>query len=99
MVPGMLMVLRGVVRIILIRICFLKQAKHNKIRRLNKEEAVQKILTQTFHSFNGVETMDKVLQLVESLVNSIPIYELENRPEPDAAWLSYRTMCCAEEEI
>lgn len=73
-------------------ICFLKQAKENKIRRLNEQEAAQKILSQTMRLFKYVEDLDKMLKLVNTLVREIPVYELENRPEPEAAQLSYETM-------
>ena len=73
-------------------ICFLQQAPENKIRRLSEEEAATKILTQTFHKFKTIKNLDRVLQLVDQLVQEIPIYELENRPEPEAARLSYETM-------
>ena len=36
---------------------------------------------------------------VDSLVRSMPVFELENRPEPEAAWLSYETMRNAAEEM
>lgn len=73
-------------------ICFLKQAQENKIRRLSEQEAIQKILSQTFHKFKGIENLDRVLALIEKLVQEIPVYELENKPEPAAARLSYETM-------
>ena len=79
-------------------ICFLKQADHNSIRRLSKEEAIQKILSQTFHKFKKVERLDKMLTLLDQIVREIPVYELENRPEPEAAKLSYETMRRGAEE-
>ena len=79
-------------------ICFLKQANKNSIRRLTQKEAVQKIVGQTIRRFNFVENIDLMLKHVESLVLNIPVFELENRPEPEAARLSYETMCHAAEE-
>jgi len=79
-------------------ICFLKQADHNSIRRLSPQEAIQKILSQTFHKIKNVERLDKMLVLLDQLVREIPIYELENRPETDAAKLSYETMRRGAEE-
>lgn len=75
-------------------ICFLKQAQKNKIRQLSKEEALQKILSQTMRKFRTLEYMDPMLRTVGKLVADIPVYELENRPEPEAALLSHKTMCC-----
>lgn len=80
-------------------ICFLKQASENKIRRLSQQEAVQKIVWQTMRQFNKAENLDLMLSHVDSLVRSISVFELENRPEPEAAQLSYETMRRAAEEL
>lgn len=80
-------------------ICFLKQADQNHIRRLNNKEAVQKILWQTVHQFSLAERMDLMLSHVDSIVRNIPVFELENRPEQEAARLSYETMRRAAEEM
>ena len=80
-------------------ICFLKQAPENKIRRLSNREAVQKIIWQTAHNYANAERMDKRLALIDSIVRTIPIFELENRPETEAAYLSYETMRRAAEEL
>jgi hypothetical protein len=79
-------------------ICFLKQASENRIRRLGSAESIQKIISQTLHRFKKIESIDLMLGHVESIVKSIPVFELENRPEPDAARLSYETMRRAAEE-
>lgn len=73
-------------------ICFLKQAPENRIRRLGQQESLQKVLAQTIHRFWKVEMLDLMLSVAEKLVQEIPMYELENRPEPEAALLSYETM-------
>ena len=80
-------------------ICFLKQAPENKIRRLSNTEAVQNIIWQTLRRFRLTANMDRMLNSVDSLVRNIPVFELENRPEPEAALLSYETMRRAAEEI
>lgn len=79
-------------------ICFLKQAEANRIRRLSNAEAVQKIIWQTMHGFKREESLDRMLASVDSLVRKIPVFELENRPEVEAAMLSYETMRRASEE-
>lgn len=86
------------VKVPLAGICFLKQAKENRIRRLGTPEAVQNLLWQTIHRFRSVENMDRALAMVDALVRRIPVFELENRPEPEAAWLSYETMHHGAEE-
>lgn len=80
-------------------ICFLKQAQENRIRRLNNAEAVQKIIWQTMRRFKKQEKLDLMLSRVDELVRQIPVFELENRPEPEAARLSYETMRKAAEEM
>lgn len=79
-------------------ICFLKQAQENKIRRLSTQESVHRMIWQTAHNYANVRRMDMRLSLIESVVKKIPIFELENRPEPEAARMSYEAMRCAAEE-
>jgi len=79
-------------------ICFLKQAPENKIRRLSAPEAIQKCLPQTLRKFkDGANTL-LLMEHLDNLIREIPIFELENRPEPAAARLSYETMRQAAEE-
>ena len=73
-------------------ICFLKQSTENKIRRLSEKEAIAALLSQTLHRFRSTENLDLLLGHIDKLVREIPIFELENRPEPEAAILSYETM-------
>lgn len=80
-------------------ICFLKQAPANKIRRLTIQEAMNLVIWQTLHKFKTPEKLDLMLTHVDKLVREIPVFELENRPEPEAAKLSYETMRKRAEEI
>ena len=73
-------------------ICFLKQAEENRIRRLDTRETVANILAQTTRRAAKQETMLLLLDQVDKLVLEIPVFELENRPEPAAAILSHDTM-------
>jgi len=79
-------------------ICFLRQAGENRIRRLSAAEATAKILSQTFHKFKKVERLDMMLALIDDIVRTLPVFELENRPEREAAELSYSTMLKAAKE-
>lgn len=79
-------------------ICFLKQAPHNQIRRLTPKEALSRIFAQTHNKFRRIENLDLMLQQVDKLVTKIPVFELENRPEPEAAMMSYETMRQAAQE-
>lgn len=74
-------------------ICFLVQSSENRIRRLDTKEALGRIIEQTTRRITSPERMAKLLALIEKLIQEIPVYELENRPEPEAVLLSYQTMC------
>lgn len=74
-------------------VCFLKQGKENKIRHLSPLEAMQRVLPQTLHKFRKADLLNKMMQNMDHLLSEIPVYELENRPEVEAAKLSYETMC------
>ena len=79
-------------------ICFLKQAKENKIRRLSPSESLKYLFAQTTYKFIEAKNLDLMLTQADKLVRMIPIFELENRPEPEAAQLSYETMRKTAEE-
>ena len=80
-------------------ICFLQQSKENKIRRLTPGDAAQRIITQTVKRYLDISQVTALMTLVDNLVRTIPVFELENRPEPEAALLSYETMRRAAEEL
>lgn len=80
-------------------ICFMKKADHNAIRHVTGLEAMAKIMKQTQRRFRNPENLDLLLSHLEKLVQMIPVYELENRPEPEAARLSYETMRRGAEEM
>lgn len=79
-------------------ICFLKQSKENRIRRLTAVEAIQRCLPQTLRRFRDGENTLLLMEHLDTLIREIPIFELENRPEPEAVRLSYETMRHAAEE-
>lgn len=79
-------------------VCFLKKAPENRIRRLSSVEAMQKILSQTIYKFETAEKLDKMLKHLDMFLENIPIYELENVPEPSAVRLSYETMLLGAQE-
>lgn len=80
-------------------ICFLKRGEQNTIRRLNGFEAAKSIMAQTLHRFKDESNLSLMLSFVDRLIEEIPIFELKNLPEPDAARLSYQTMCQAAKEV
>ena len=73
-------------------ICFLKQSNRNKIRRIQGTEACFMVLNHSQHRFRDFDKSAKKLDLVDEIIRDIPLYELENLPELDAAKLSFDTM-------
>lgn len=80
-------------------ICFLKQAPENKMRELSKVEVLQKILPQTMYRNKTAKQMDLLLCSLENLLGKIPVFELECKPDLDAAQLSSATMRRKAEEM
>lgn len=80
-------------------LCFLKKAQENKIRRLEAEEAIKKILSQTIYKFDDIVSLDSLLCSLDLFLKEIPVYELENVPLPSAALLSYETMRLDIQEV
>lgn len=79
-------------------LCFMKQSSRNEIRRIGIQEAVQLVMAQTLYTFREIGRIDAFLKLLEHFLQTIPVYELENRPETEAAYLSFHTMHRAAEE-
>ena len=63
-------------------VCFMKKAPDNCIRRLSKTEALQMILGQTIWKLLSLEQMDQLITALDDFLRMVPVYELENRPEP-----------------
>jgi hypothetical protein len=73
-------------------ICFLKQSDRNEIWRLDAKQALAKVIAQTTYHLRDASKMLLMMTNVERLITEIPIYELCNRPEREAAELSHRIM-------
>jgi hypothetical protein len=80
-------------------ICFLRRGDKNSIRQLYDLEAAKNVIAQTLHRFKDESNLSLMLSHVDKLICEIPIFELENRPDTDAALLSYETMCRAAKEV
>ena len=72
-------------------ICFLKQARENRIRPVAETEALALILNNTWRPKDD-KTMNLLLNGIEQVVEEIPIFELSCTTDPEAAQLSYATM-------
>lgn len=79
-------------------LCFMKKADHNAIRRLSQLEAMQKVLGQTLRRYESEDKLDRMLVTLDQFLQEIPVYELENKPEPEAVRLSYETMRAGAQE-
>ncbi len=73
-------------------VCFMEQADHNAIFPMTAEEALQAVMAQTIYKFGHPEKLDAMLQLLDHFLQKVPLYRLQNRPEPAAAILSRQTM-------
>lgn len=72
-------------------ICKIYQAKENRIEKCETSEMLLTVLNQTIRPDN-IEQMDKLLGLVEKLLNNIKLYKLGCDISLEAAQLSYNTM-------
>lgn len=79
-------------------ICFLQQGQENTIRRLSNKEAIARLISQTLHRIKDPAKLQMLLSHLDKLVQEIPVYELANKPEPEAARLSHATMLRGAEE-
>jgi len=80
-------------------ICFLKRGNENQISRLSCSDAIKYTISQTIRRFKEPISLDSMLYITEKLVNEIPVYEFFNKPEPDAARISFETMSRGAMEI
>lgn len=79
-------------------ICFLRRGDENKIRRLSTIEAAAAIFSQTTNRFGSERGLDYLSDMIDKLVRNVPVYELKNRPEHEAAILSHKVMSGIESE-
>ena len=80
-------------------ICFLRKGAENRIRRLGNLEAAAAIISQTLRHFSTPEGLGVMTDMVDSMVNEIPVFEMINRPEPEAAIMSHEAMTSAYYEV
>ena len=72
-------------------IAFVERDTQNSITRKTGKDALYALLNQTIRP-GQVEKYTKLLQIVQQITRSVPIYTLRCNMEPDAATLSYETM-------
>ena len=78
-------------------IVVLGQSPQNTIRRLKPMEALRKLLPECSCRRWDPRFMDQVLSLLLAVVQQVPVYQLECRPDREAVELLYDTI--TKEEI
>ena len=73
-------------------VCFLEQADHNAICPMPPAQALQAVMAQTMYKYGQPQQLDTMLNLLDHLLQNVPIYHLKNRPEAAAAILSKEAM-------
>ncbi len=72
-------------------ICMLQRGKVNKIEPYGGYKAVHALLEQTTRT-KTPEFMNKMLELLDKLIQTVPVWRMECNMELDAARLSHRVM-------
>ena len=72
-------------------ICVLRRSETNKIQLYAGREALRDILEQTIRSTSPT-LQGELLELLDKLMVRVPVWKLECNMEPEAAYVSYRTM-------
>lgn len=72
-------------------ICVLRRGEVNTIARIAPGDAIFSIADQTFRPGNAA-LMDKMLTLLDQLLNQVPVWQLECNMEPEAAQVAHDAM-------
>lgn len=79
-------------------IAVVKRSETNQIRRLNKKESIFALLDQTTRS-RKEERVERLFQVMETIIQTVPIYELSCNMELEAAKVAYETMAVPERKM
>ena len=79
-------------------IAVVKRSETNQIRRLNKKESIFALLDQTTRS-RKEERVERLFQVMETIIQTVPIYELSCNMELEAAKVAYETMAVPERKF
>ena len=72
-------------------IAFLRRGEENTMTRLSPADALPLLMSQSLRQINA-QRMDLLLQLLDKLLQEIPVWDLQCRNDDDAAYLSYAHM-------
>lgn len=78
-------------------ICVLERSKTNAIERIGTDEAIFNILNQTVRPNNEKE-MDKLLTVLDNILEKVPVYRLRCNMELEAAEVAHKKMSVSERE-
>lgn len=73
-------------------IVFLRQGQQNRMTRLSATDAIERLFLQFLFTRSTPEQVHSVCRLEERLLHEIPIWQLENRGDEDAARLCHDTL-------
>ncbi len=79
-------------------ICFLERSETNHIEPADKKDAIFNILAQTVRRINEIE-MNMLLDVLEDILSSVPIYKLGCNISQEAVEVSYNAMKKNAEEL
>lgn len=72
-------------------ICVLRRGEENKIEPYTGRAALHDLLEQTIRSKSPI-LQGELLEILDKLMALVPVWRMECNMEPEAAYLSYRTM-------
>ena len=72
-------------------ICFLERGSENVISPMSEKNAIQNLMFQTVRPRDAAD-MDLLLQLIEKIIDSIPVFQMQCTMSPDAARVAYEAM-------
>lgn len=72
-------------------ICFIEQAKENSIERMDMDDAVPLIFSQTLRPSNIQRTM-MLCDFIDELIRNVPVYKLRCNMDIEAAEVAYGMM-------
>ena len=72
-------------------ICFLERGSENRIEPYTGNDIVIRFLKQTYRS-GDAQYSNKLMSLIESLLEKIPVWRLQCNREPEAAYIAWEAM-------
>lgn len=72
-------------------ICFLERAEKNWIKRMDVQSAFIRIYHGTLHNLTP-QQLDKMIDIINTIIAVIPVYQMGCTPTIEAAQMAYETM-------